>query len=151
MPLPLIPIIAGTAVRTIARKAIPKILKTLNVGTLGYVGYDAAKEAKKGNYEPLGDLAQSYLLRGAPTLLKAKGAIVIDKNVGKVRKDKRTYIKEATKDPLSKGKVVHDVKGNTTPAKVNIESYNYQRKGSRGTRRSIAYTQRLYQESVKNW
>ena len=38
MPLPLIPIIAGTAVRTIARKAIPKILKTLNVGTLGYVG-----------------------------------------------------------------------------------------------------------------
>tara|TARA_R100000995_G_C3479358_1_gene122915 strand:- start:552 stop:1913 length:1362 start_codon:yes stop_codon:yes gene_type:complete len=149
MALPLIPIIAGAAVRTIARKAIPKLLKTANVGTLGYVGYEAAKEAKKGNYEPLGDLAQSYLLRGAPTLLKAKGAIVIDKNVGSVRKDKQTYIKEATKDPLAKGRVVFDVKGQTTPAKVNIESYNYQRKGSRGTRRSIADTQRLYQESVK--
>lgn len=149
MPLPLIPIIAGTAVRTIARKAIPKLLKTANVGTLGYVGYEAGKEAKKGNYEPLGDLAQSYLLRGAPTLLKAKGAIVIDKKVGSVRKDKQTYIKEATKDPLSKGKVVHDVRGDTTPAKVNVESYNYQRKGSKEKTESIKDTQRIYKESVK--
>ena len=149
MALPLIPIIAGSAIRTIARKAIPKLLKTANIGTLGYVGYDAAKEAKKGNYEPLGDLAQSYLLRGAPTLLKAKGTIVIDKSVGKVRKDKQTYIKEATTDPLSKGKVVHDVRGDYTPAKVNVESYNYQRTGSKGTRRNIADTQRIYKESVE--
>lgn len=149
MPLPLIPIIAGAAVRTIARKAIPKLLKTVNVGTLGYVGYEAGKEAKKGNYEPLGDLAQSYLLRGAPTLLKAKGAIVIDKNVGAVRSDKQTYLKQATKDPLAKGRVVFDVKGNTTPAKTNTDSYNYQRKGKSSVGNVIKDTSKLYQDSVK--
>ena len=149
MALPLIPIIAGAAIRTIARKAIPKLLKTANVGTLGYVGYEAGKEAKKGNYEPLGDLAQSYLLRGAPTLLKAKGAIVIDKNVGAVRSDKQTYLKQATKDPLAKGRVVFDVKGNTTPAKTNTDSYNYQRKGKSSVGNVIKDTSKLYQESVK--
>ena len=149
MALPLIPIIAGAAVRTIARKAIPKLLKTANVGTLGYVGYEAGKEAKKGNYEPLGDLAQSYLLRGAPTLLKAKGAIVIDKNVGAVRSDKQTYLKQATKDPLAKGRVVFDVKGNTTPAKTNTDSYNYQRKGKSSVGNVIKDTSKLYQDSVK--